>query len=76
MQFDSVGMDIPIQADRKKGRPKDTAGALEHQPKETQALTSAPKGIESDDGSNDESIQQNVSKRPRINFHIKNKIWS
>ncbi|RNA23604.1 hypothetical protein BpHYR1_049563 [Brachionus plicatilis] len=35
--FDSVGMDTPIQANRKKGRPKDTAGALEHQLKETQA---------------------------------------
>ncbi|RMZ96092.1 hypothetical protein BpHYR1_030816 [Brachionus plicatilis] len=64
-----VGLDIPIQANQKKGRPKDTAGPLEHQPsinQETQTSTSAPKGIESDDDSNDESIQENVSKRPRI----------
>ncbi|RNA04097.1 hypothetical protein BpHYR1_014531 [Brachionus plicatilis] len=46
----ALRMDIPIQ----------------HQPKESQASTSGPKGIESDDDSNDESIQENVSKRPRI----------
>ncbi|RNA05767.1 hypothetical protein BpHYR1_009550 [Brachionus plicatilis] len=39
----------------------DTTEALEHQPKETQASTSAPRGIEFDDDSNDESIQENVS---------------
>lgn len=36
-------MDIPIQANRKKERQKDTDGSLENQPKETQATNSAPK---------------------------------
>ncbi|CAF1123544.1 unnamed protein product [Brachionus calyciflorus] len=58
-------MDIPIQANRKKGRPKDTAGPLEHQPKETQATNSAPKGIDTDE-EDSSSIQENPSKRPRI----------
>ncbi|CAF0864247.1 unnamed protein product [Brachionus calyciflorus] len=35
--FVSVDMDIPIQANRKKRRPKDTAGPLVRQPNKTQA---------------------------------------
>ncbi|CAF1140193.1 unnamed protein product, partial [Brachionus calyciflorus] len=63
--FDSVGMDIPIQANRKKGRSKDTAGPLEHQPKEKQATNSAPKGIDTDD-EDSSSTKENPSKRLRI----------
>ncbi|RNA10946.1 hypothetical protein BpHYR1_041792, partial [Brachionus plicatilis] len=47
--FDSVGMDIPIQSNRKKGRPLKTAEALKRQPNETQYSNAVPKGIESDE---------------------------
>ncbi|RNA07018.1 hypothetical protein BpHYR1_046634 [Brachionus plicatilis] len=47
--FDSVGIDIPIQSNRKKSRPLKTAGALKRQPNETQYSNAVPKVIESDE---------------------------
>ncbi|RNA13458.1 hypothetical protein BpHYR1_049534, partial [Brachionus plicatilis] len=44
-------MNIPIQSNRKKGRPKKTLKALLFQPSDTQASSSSPKGIESDEDS-------------------------
>ncbi|RNA42283.1 hypothetical protein BpHYR1_021230 [Brachionus plicatilis] len=58
LSYNNIGKDIPIQANRKKGRPKYTAGAFKHRQQEIQASTSAPKRIESDDDSNVESIQE------------------
>ncbi|CAF0981464.1 unnamed protein product, partial [Brachionus calyciflorus] len=60
--FDSVGMDIPIQSNRKKGRPKNTLSAFLLQPKETQSCDSGPKGIQS----NEETDEENLPKRSRI----------
>jgi len=54
-------MNIPIQSNRKKGRPKRTLRALQFQPRDTQASTSSPKGIESDDDS-DMSVAEPASK--------------
>ena len=62
--FDSVGMDIPIQSNRNKGRPKRTLRAFQFQPKETQSSSSDPKGIESD-GETDQSIVEPVSKKSK-----------
>ena len=55
-------MDIPIQSNRKKGRPKKHQRLSFLQPSDTQASSSSPKGIESDEESEDEVL----SKRPRI----------
>ncbi|RNA09213.1 hypothetical protein BpHYR1_050617, partial [Brachionus plicatilis] len=68
--LDSVGMDFPIQANRKRGQPKGTAGALEHQPKETQSSNLAPKCIDSDTDDASNPIEENVSKRPIIVSNI------
>ncbi|RNA18248.1 hypothetical protein BpHYR1_020844 [Brachionus plicatilis] len=61
--FDSVGMDIPIQSNRKKCRPLKTVGALIRQPNETQVSNTVPKGIEFDESEVEEEF---VPKRARI----------
>ncbi|RMZ96688.1 hypothetical protein BpHYR1_013478 [Brachionus plicatilis] len=66
----ALRMDLPIQANRKRGQPKGTTGALEHQPKETQSSNLAPKGIDSDYDDASNPIEENVSKRPRIVSNI------
>ncbi|CAF0986175.1 unnamed protein product [Brachionus calyciflorus] len=59
--FDAVGLDEPIQADRKKARPKNNLNSLGKQPNETQSVASVPKGIDSDE----EDIQP-ISKLTRL----------
>ncbi|CAF1008423.1 unnamed protein product [Brachionus calyciflorus] len=54
-RFDTIAMDLPIEANRNKGAPKKNLGALMKQPEETQMSKETPRGIESDDEESEES---------------------
>ncbi|CAF0959967.1 unnamed protein product [Brachionus calyciflorus] len=60
--FDAVGMDVPIQANRKKGRRKYNVNSLQKKTNETQSVATAPKGKDSDE----DDVLTEVSKRPRL----------